>query len=124
LAKRLAAQELLDFYKCHLREQTGLGTRNKGINGIHPKSPHSAALGIFSGGLPPDDYSIRLAKAIAAVTTYPYPPINVGCVYTGGFTDWANEEGIAALDVELTDHTHTDFEMNLKVLETFLNWKW
>jgi protein MpaA len=85
---------------------------------------HSAALGIFSGGLPPDDYSIRLAKAIAAVTTYPYPPINVGCVYTGGFTDWANEEGIAALDVELTDHTHTDFEMNLKVLETFLNWKW
>jgi hypothetical protein len=84
---------------------------------------HSAALGIFAGGLPPDDYSIRLAKAVASVSTYPYPPINVGCVYTGGFTDWANEKGIAALDVELTDHTHTDYDMNLKVLETFLNWK-
>jgi hypothetical protein len=84
---------------------------------------HSAALGIFAGGLPPDDYSIRLAKAIAAVTNYPYPPINVGCVYTGGFTDWADERGIAALDVELTDHTNTDYEMNLKVLKIFLNWK-
>jgi predicted deacylase len=84
---------------------------------------HSAALGIFAGGLPPDDYSIRLAKAVAAVTTYPYPPINVGCIYTGGFTDWADEIGIAALDIELTDHTHTDYEMNLKVLETLLNWK-
>jgi predicted deacylase len=83
---------------------------------------HSAALGIFAGGLPPDDYSIRLAKAVAAVSTYPYPPINVGCVYTGGFTDWADEKGIAALDIELTDHTNTDYEMNLKVLETFLNW--
>jgi len=83
---------------------------------------HSAALGIFPGGLPPDDYSIRLAKAVAAVTTYPYPPINVGCVYTGAFTDWADEIGIAALDVELTDHTNTDYEMNLKVLNVFLNW--
>ncbi len=84
---------------------------------------HSAALGIFAGGLPPDDFSIRLAKAVAAVSTYPYPPVNVGCVYTGGFTDWADEKGIAALDVELTDHTHTDYDMNLKVLETLLNWK-
>jgi len=71
----------------------------------------------------PDDYSIRLAKAVAAVSTYPYPPVNIGCMYTGGFTDWADEKGIAALDVELTDHTHTDYDMNLKVLETFLNWK-
>ena len=84
---------------------------------------HSAALGIFAGGLPPDDYSIRWAKAVAAVTTYPYPPINVGCVYTGGFTDWADERGIAAVDVELTDHTNTDYEMNLKVLNIILNWK-
>lgn len=84
---------------------------------------HSAALGIFPGGLPPDDYSIRLAKAVAAVTTYPYPPINIGCVYTGGFVDWANERGIAALDVELSDHANTDYEMNLEVLDVLLNWK-
>jgi len=84
---------------------------------------HSAALGIFAGGLPPDDYSIRLAEAVAAVTTYPYPPINTGCMYTGAFTDWADENNIAALDVELADHVNTDYEMNLKVLKVFLNWK-
>jgi hypothetical protein len=84
---------------------------------------HSAVLGIFAGGLPPDDYSIRLAEAVAAVTTYPWPPIDTGCKYTGAFTDWADENGIAALDVELTDHVHTDFEMNVDVLHVFLNWK-
>lgn len=84
---------------------------------------HSAALGIFAGGLPPDDYSIRLAKAIAEVTTYAYPPIDTGCDYTGGFTDWADENNIAALDIELTNHTDTDFDMNLRTLNTFLNWK-
>ena len=84
---------------------------------------HSAALGVFAGGLPPKDFSIRLAQAVAAVTTYRYPPIDTGCVYTGGFVDWAAERGIAALDVELTDHTHTDFEMNLKVLHVFLHWR-
>jgi predicted deacylase len=84
---------------------------------------HSAALGIFPGGLPPDDYSIGLAKAVAAVSTYSYPPIDVGCAYTGGFTDWANENDIAALDIELTNHTDTDYEMNLKILNVLLNWK-
>jgi predicted deacylase len=84
---------------------------------------HSAALGIFAGGLPPDDFSIRLAKAVAAVTTYHYPPINTGCEYTGGFTDWADEKGIAALDIELTNHTDTDFDMNLRALNVFLNWE-
>lgn len=84
---------------------------------------HSAALGIFPGGLPPDDYSIRLAEAVAAVTTYHYPPIDTGCKYTGAFTDWTNENNIATLDVELTDHTNPDYEMNLKVLNVFLNWK-
>ncbi|HEY5156741.1 MAG TPA: M14 family metallopeptidase [Anaerolineales bacterium] len=84
---------------------------------------HSAALGVFAGGLPPDDKSIRLAKAIAAVSTYQYPPVNTGCDYTGGFIDWADIHGAAAVDLELTNHTDTDFEMNLRVLNIFLNWK-
>ncbi len=84
---------------------------------------HSAALGIFPGGLPPEESTLRLAEAVAAVTTYPYPPINIGCVYTGGFTDWADEHGIPALDVELTNHTDTDFEMNLRVLDVLVTWK-
>ena len=84
---------------------------------------HSAALGVFAGGLPPDDKSIRLAKAIAAVSTYQYPPVKTGCDYTGGFIDWADIHGAAAVDLELTNHTDTDYEMNLRVLNIFLNWK-
>jgi predicted deacylase len=86
-------------------------------------SYHSAALGIFPGGLPPDKNSIRLAKTIAAVSTYPYPPIDTGCQFTGALVDWASWHGIAALDIELTNHTDTDFEQNLWILNMFMNWK-
>ena len=84
---------------------------------------HSAALGVFAGGIPPGEKSIRLAKAIAAVSTYKYPPIDTGCDYTGGFTDWADIHGSAAVDLELTNHTDTDYDMNLIILNIFLNWK-
>jgi predicted deacylase len=84
---------------------------------------HSAALGIFNGGIPDFPPSDSLAAAVAAVTTYSYPPVNTGCVYTGGLIDWTSAQGIASLDVELTDHTHTDFNMNLNVLKVFVAWK-
>lgn len=83
-------------------------------------SYHSAALGIFPGGKPPDPASIQLAEAVAAVSDYPYPPINTGCVYTGQLTDWASQEGIAAVDIELSNHQETDFEQNLVILSVFL----
>lgn len=84
-------------------------------------SYHSAALGIFPGGDPWDENSKRLAQAIANVTTYPYPPINTGCVYTGTLADYAVSQGIAAVDMELTNHKDTDFEMNLKTLNVLVN---
>lgn len=84
---------------------------------------HSAALGIFPGGVPPAENSKELAAAIAAVTHYPYPPIDNGCVYTGGMVDWAASIGIPALDIELTNHTDTDFDVNLLALNVLLNWK-
>ena len=85
-------------------------------------SYHSAALGIFAGGRPPDPESVRLAEAVAAVSDYPYPPIKTGCEYTGQLADWASQLGIAALDIELTNHEDTDFEQNLKILFVFLGW--
>ena len=84
---------------------------------------HSAALGIFPGGTPIAENSKLLARAIAAVTKYPYPPVDTGCDYTGGFVDWTSNLGIASLDVELTNHTDTDFDKNLIALNVFLNWK-
>jgi hypothetical protein len=87
-------------------------------------SYHSAALGIFPGGKPDFEPSISLAAAIAEVSSYPYPPIDTGCDYSGNLTDWAaNTRSIAAIDLELTNHRDTDFDQNLRVLQVFLAWK-
>lgn len=84
---------------------------------------HSAALGIFAGGQPPEARSLRLAEALAAVSTYPYPPIDTGCVFTGQLIDWAANNGIAAVDIELHNHRDTDLEDNLAILHAFLGWQ-
>ena len=85
-------------------------------------SYHSAALGVFPGGVPWEPDSIRLAKQLAKATGYPYPPLDTGCEYTGTLADWAVENGVgAAVDMELTNHTDTDFKKNLEALKVFLN---
>jgi predicted deacylase len=84
---------------------------------------HSAAQGIFPGGRPPDPASVSLAEAVAAVSHYPYPPLDFDCHFTGQLIDWASLNGIAALDVELTNHRDTDFEQNLIILSVFLAWR-
>ena len=84
-------------------------------------SYHSAALGIFPGGLPWDDDSSRLAEAIAEVTNYPFPPIDTGCAYSGTLADYAVSSGAAAVDLELTNHFHTDFDQNVQALDVLLN---
>ena len=85
-------------------------------------SYHSAALGVFPGGVPWEKESIALAKALAKATKYPYPPIDTGCVYTGTLADWAVEYGVgAAVDMELRNHEDTDFSQNLKALNVLLS---
>lgn len=86
-------------------------------------SYHSAALGVFPGGQPATSLSVDLAEEVASVSDYPYPPVNTGCVYTGQLIDWAAEKGIAALDIELTNHSDTDFNQNLLILKKFLTWR-
>jgi hypothetical protein len=87
-------------------------------------SYHAAALGIFAGGVPDYKPSIRLAKSLAKVSTYQYPPMDIGCIYTGNLTDWASStREIAAVDIELHNFKHTDFEENLKILNVFLKYK-
>ncbi len=85
-------------------------------------SYHSAALGVFPGGVPWTADSIRLSKSLAKATGYPYPPLDTGCIYTGTLADWAVENGVgAAVDMELRDHKNTDFAQNLKALNAFLS---
>lgn len=84
-------------------------------------SYHSAALGIFPGGAPPDENSVRLAEVIAQVSSYRYPPLDTGCTYSGTLADYAASKGIAAVDLELTNHFDTDFDQNLEILNVLLN---
>jgi hypothetical protein len=84
-------------------------------------SYHSAALGIFAGGQPPNPESLRLAESLAGVSDYPYPPIDTGCTFTGQLIDWAADNGIAAVDIELHNHRDTDLDVNLTILRTFLD---
>lgn len=85
-------------------------------------SYHSAALGVFPGGVPWTAESKRLAQALSRETRYPYPPIDTGCEYTGTLADWAVENGVgAAVDMELSTHKNTDLDRNLRALKVFLN---
>ena len=84
-------------------------------------SYHSAALGVFPGGLPWEEDSTRLAQSIAEVTSYPFPPLDTGCTYSGTLADYAVSAGIAAVDLELTNHFDTDFDQNLQVLDIVLH---
>jgi hypothetical protein len=86
-------------------------------------SYHSAALGIFPGGNPPDENSVQFAGALAAVSSYSYPPIDTGCQYSGTLADYAATQGIVAVDLELTNHIDTDFATNLKILEILLTFQ-
>ena len=86
-------------------------------------SYHSAALGIFPSGHPPHPDSVRLAQEIASITPYIYPPVDTGCIFSGTLVDWALQQGIIAVDLELRTHTETEFEINLKVLSLLLGWQ-
>jgi hypothetical protein len=63
-----------------------------------------------------------LAESVAAVSDYPYPPIEAGCAYTGQLIDWVSDQGIPAVDIELTNHKDSDFVENLAILSVFLDW--
>jgi len=83
---------------------------------------HSAGLGIFPGGIPPNKASKSLAALLSKYCPYPYPPKYSACELTGQLVDWAANQGIAAVDIELTNHQDTDLLINLKILKAFLSW--
>lgn len=85
-------------------------------------SYHSAALGVFPGGEPWEEDSIRFAQELADATDYSFPPLETACIYTGTLADYAVERGAVSVDMELSTHTKTDFKRNLKALDVLLNW--
>lgn len=85
-------------------------------------SYHSAALGVFPGGEPWEEKSYRFAETLAEATGYAFPPIDLGCVFTGTLADYAVEMGATSVDMELSTHTRTDFKLNLKALRILQTW--
>ena len=84
-------------------------------------SYHSAGLGVFPGGDPWQAASKDLAARLSEATGYPYPPIDIGCIYTGTLPDWAVEHGAgAAVDMELANHHDPDLDQNLKAMKVLL----
>jgi hypothetical protein len=86
-------------------------------------SYHAAAPGFYPAGEPLDPASIALSEYLSAVTGYPYPPINTGCYMTGSLVDWTLTTGAAGVDVELSTHWDTEFDLNLNLVLALLRWK-
>jgi hypothetical protein len=84
---------------------------------------HSAFAAVFSGANRTRSETEPLARRIARATGYRYRPDGIpGQVTTGDSIDWLTEQGIDAIEVELTDHSATDLAQNLRGLRAFLTW--
>jgi len=83
---------------------------------------HAMAPGFYPAGDPVDPASDRLSMYLSKASGYPYPSIDLGCYMTGSLPDWVMTMGAAAVDVELTDHYGTDFEINVKLVKALLGW--
>ena len=82
---------------------------------------HSSAGAVFAGGCRDNAPSLRLAAALAAGTGYDLPEAGwTSYPITGGFTDYLTDLGIAAAEVELTNHEDTEFERNLEGVRAVL----
>lgn len=87
-------------------------------------SYHSAAPGFYPAEDPnPDDpISIELSRFLSKASGYPYPAYYTGCFMTGSMVDWVAATGTAAVDLELSNHWDTDFEMNLALVKALVTW--
>jgi len=67
--------------------------------------------------------SLELAQVMSQATGYPLSLEGVpGQITTGDAIDWLSTQGIAAIEVELTNHQDIEWERNRRGLLAFLNW--
>ncbi len=63
-----------------------------------------------------------LGKVMSRATGYPYDSEGVGYPTSGDLARWCTAHGIAAVDIELTDHEATEWARNRKGVLAFLDW--
>jgi LysM repeat protein len=84
---------------------------------------HSAMGKIFSGAERSRCATFELAEMMSRVTGYPHAPEGVpGQITTGDAIDWLSAQGIATIEIELTDHQNIEWERNLRGILAFLKW--
>ncbi len=86
-------------------------------------SYHAAAPGFYPAGEPADPASVDLAEYLSASSGYPYPAFYTGCYMTGSLVDWTLSTGAAGVDVELSTHWDTEFNVNLPLVLSLLRWE-
>jgi murein DD-endopeptidase MepM/ murein hydrolase activator NlpD len=75
---------------------------------------HSAAGAIFPGGCLANEPSLELTHVLAEATSYEVPEGGwLGYPVTGGIADYLASEGVAAAEVELTNHADLELDRNL-----------
>lgn len=83
-------------------------------------SYHAAAPGFYPAL---EETSEELSVYLSEASGYPYPGPYTGCHMTGTLADWAAGQGVAAVDVELSNHRDTEFEVNLRLVLALLAWQ-
>lgn len=82
---------------------------------------HSAAGAIFPGGCLANAASVRLADVLSEATGYEVPEAGwSGYPVTGGVADYLASEGVAVVELELTDQADTEYERNLAGVQAVL----
>lgn len=84
---------------------------------------HSAMARIFYGADTERSASYELAEAVSEATGYPIADGVPGQITTGDAVDWMSSQGLAGIEIELTNHQEIEWERNLRGLLAFLDWE-
>ncbi|MBE9508813.1 MAG: DUF2817 domain-containing protein [Chloroflexi bacterium] len=83
---------------------------------------HSAMARIFYGAEWDRAATYELAVVVSEATGYDVAAGVPGQYTTGDAVDWMSAQGLAGIEVELTNHSDIEWERNLRGLLAFLNW--
>ncbi len=83
---------------------------------------HSAAKGVFAGGCRGDHGSKAMSALYAQAADYRYDIPFTAYDVSGAESDWADGQGIAAADVELSSWTDSEFDRNLRGVMALQRW--
>ncbi len=84
---------------------------------------HSESAQIFYGAESDQSATYELALTVSEATGYPIAEDVPDQITTGDAVDWMSAQGLAGIEVELTDHEDIEWERNLSGLLAFLNWR-